>query len=451
MESSDLGGGTDFPAPWTQGQLQFARSPDAVRVLRGSPGTGKTTALWQSVQARDGEQVLYLTWSSRLAEIAGEYFFSFKPRGTEVTTRTFAELVRDLTEEGPGGPTESQGQAAFLDGIRRLHPSTLGPWSSLPESLYAEVRAHVVGACVLGSDDLSAVTEPRLTNEVYRKQREGILGGSAVDAVLAAVKTLESISPIWDFFPELARAWRAARRLRDSTGLPASYALFDRLVVDEVQDLTPVEATVVLLLAHKVAEMRGGCAPFLLLAGDEAQTVRPTDFEWGWLKRLVTSHLCDPKEMALTANVRCPRRIAAVINATKALYRHLPKDERPRGLEEAEVEEATSDVVIACLTPSGPALRELLLALRDQPSLRLVRFGEEMPAYVPEEIRDTVLTAAEVKGLDFQAICLLDAGKVLESVADTTDHSRRGSEVERLWKKPPWITCTSPSAGRRRP
>ena len=52
--------------------------------------------------------------------------------------------------------------------------------------------------------------------------------------------------------------------------------------MDEVQDLTPLEVFVILSLSRHLNS--GSRSPgSLLLAGDEAQTVRATDFEWARL------------------------------------------------------------------------------------------------------------------------------------------------------------------------
>ena len=80
-------------------------------------------------------------------------------------------------------------------------------------------------------------------------------------------------------FPELAAAATAIRRLRDDE-LPEGFAEFDRVVVDEVQDLTLLETAVVVELCLAIARRRGH-APWLLAAGDDGQTVRPSGFDWG--------------------------------------------------------------------------------------------------------------------------------------------------------------------------
>ena len=77
----------------------------------------------------------------------------------------------------------------------------------------------------------------------------------------------------------------------------------------------------------------------LLLAGDEAQTVRPTDFEWAWLNDMLHDSIGAPQEFKLPVNLRSPRRIADLVNRAWDLYDHLSKQDRPSGNSYAEIDE----------------------------------------------------------------------------------------------------------------
>ena len=62
------------PLPWTQTQVRFATARQSVRLLKGHPGSGKTTALLHAVDSCAAERVLYVTYSHNLAILAREYF-----------------------------------------------------------------------------------------------------------------------------------------------------------------------------------------------------------------------------------------------------------------------------------------------------------------------------------------------------------------------------------------
>ena len=65
------------PLPWTQPQNRFASARQPVRLLKGHPGSGKTSALWNAADATTAEHGLYITYSPDLASSAREYFDRF--------------------------------------------------------------------------------------------------------------------------------------------------------------------------------------------------------------------------------------------------------------------------------------------------------------------------------------------------------------------------------------
>ena len=67
MSVPDMRNDEYAPEPWTAPQLRFARSRAAARILKGHPGSGKTTALLHAADASHAERVLYLTFSQQLA------------------------------------------------------------------------------------------------------------------------------------------------------------------------------------------------------------------------------------------------------------------------------------------------------------------------------------------------------------------------------------------------
>ena len=97
----------------------------------------------------------------------------------------------------------------------------------------------LLGLAVPGdTDSIPAGGLVRLSDATYRDRRAGHdgVGRAAASALL---KVAEHVGPevMVSIFPELAAATAAIGRLRDGE-LPEGLAEFDRVVVDEVQDLT---------------------------------------------------------------------------------------------------------------------------------------------------------------------------------------------------------------------
>ena len=77
-----------------------------------------------------------------------------------------------------------------------------------------------------------------------------------------------------------------------------------------------------------------------------------------------------------------------------------------------------------------PTAVGLLERLDEVEGLVVVTVADEKPAWVPERLREMVLTPADAKGLEYQSVCVLDPGRVLARLEAatgpmTTAHRRR--------------------------
>jgi hypothetical protein len=431
------------PLPWTQPQVRFASARQPVRLLKGHPGSGKTTALWHAADSAGAERILYVTYSRDLAALAREYFDRFCSSHKQFQVVTFPSLVRQvLGLETPIAP-EPDAKHHFT---RDLVPfaRSLGAWANSQTALYDEFYAHLVGdALPVTIGRFAACKHPRVHDQAYRERRTRTLGQSPVTSALEAAARLERIdsSHLADrYFPELALARRAVEQLRAHAnggirpGVVSALLDFDCIAVDECQDLTPIEALLVVELASLTNHQRRAPVP-LLLAGDEAQTVRPTDFEWGWLSDLLHSQLGSPTEYKLSANLRSPHRIAELVNRLWDLYSHIQKQERPSGTGYAEIDDDATDQILYCTAAAGPELNQLLISLSAREGLALITLEDTVPAYVPEAARPAVLTVSEAKGLDFHSVCVLDAGRHIDRIIRDEGRLRADSDIEGLRKR----------------
>ena len=321
-------------------------------------------------------------------------------------------------------------RTAFVKEVSGFSATILGPWSNDKGALYDELHAHYVGALLpFPIGRFAGFPDRRITARQYRDIRERSLGRPAAESAVEVAETLRRRDPRsleQRFFGELDLAWQAVQHIRAQGAGP--FADFDCIALDEAQDLTPIEALAMVELAAKI----GGAS--LLVAGDEAQTVRPTDFEWGWFQDLIHHRVATPMEFKLEVNLRSPRRIASLVNRVFDLYGSIAKHERPSGSGIAEIDDNAGDQVIYCTAKTGPELDELLDAFSRREGLALITLADEVPSYVPASQRDRVLTAFEAKGLDFPSVCILDGGKWLDRVLKGRDRGR-GIELEDLTKR----------------
>ena len=431
------------PLPWTQPQARFASARQPVRLLKGHPGSGKTTALWNAADSTGAERVLYVTYSPELAALARDYFDRFCSSHKRFDVITLPNLVQAILGAEVAVPSEQESRKRFRHDLVP-YARILGPWANNQMAFYDELHAHLAGdALPVAIGRFGSCDRPRVSDKLYRERRTRHLGEAAAEAALAAATRLErsdSGGLSERYFPAVAFAWQAVARLRRDgsggagSGVDPSFSEFDCIAVDECQDLTPIEAFLVVELASRINRQRRVPIP-LLLAGDEAQTVRPTDFEWGWLSDLLHAQVGTPTEYKLTANLRSPRRIATLVNRVWHLYSHLEKQERPSGTGYSEIEDDATDQILYCTATAGPELNELLVSLSKREGLALVTLEDMVPSFVPEDARNAVLTISQAKGLDFHSVCVLDAGRHVEQILRENSMRRGDTEIELLRKR----------------
>jgi hypothetical protein len=171
-----------------------------------------------------------------------------------------------------------------------------------------------------------------------------------------------------------------------------------------VQDLTYIEAFTLLNVVARIA-VADGRFPRLVLAGDESQTVRPTAFQWGWLKDLITAVLgsgVSIEDISLDQNMRSPLQIAKFVEATRQQYSKFDKSDRPSGMTYTEVNDARIGRVRYCAVETDEQMDSILELFEQLPNSRLVYPGFSVPDEISsdEDLRSVVFTAEEVKGLD---------------------------------------------------
>jgi hypothetical protein len=427
------------PAPWTNPQVRFATARQNVRIIKGHPGSGKTTALWHAADLACHSSGLYVTYSTELAALARDYFDKYIPAHKQIRVVTFSQLLREILGLEGAGETVRESRARFLKAIGSFSNTIAGPWLNQRGALYDEMHAHMVGdALPFRAGTFPEAAEQRLPPRNYRARREQQIGRAGAEAAIAvadALRNREAGDPVARFFPELALAWQAVQEIRGNPAAVAQRQLldFDCMAVDEVQDLTPIEALVLVKLAAVAMEHQHTPVRFLA-AGDEAQTLRPTDFEWGWFQDLLYGLIGSPVDFRLTTNLRSPRRIAELVNCAGFLYGTLEKGDRPSATVRAEVEDIAGDQVLFCAAAAGGELTSLLETIAEREGTAIVALGDELPAYIPESLRSRVLTSFEAKGLDFRSVCVLEGGKWISRVLNRRERGR-GVELDDLTRR----------------
>lgn len=387
------------------------------RSLRGAPGSGKTIALFADVVRAAPGRGLYVTYGSTLCANARQWFETHAPADVEVVVFSMDELTETLAAAREHAlPLSLQTKAAvarFTDALAAVR-EPLGVWGSRPRELYAEMHAHLIGRATI-DDEFT-----RSPNH-YKNARQKVLDESDAQTVLAVAKKLSSTLP--ELFPAPARARAALQALR-SHPLPPILSGLDWIWVDEVQDLTSIEFECILALQQKNSSPDRPTRIFI--AGDEGQTVRPTDFLWSETNNALNDRVGQPRTGTLQSNLRSPASIARVVTAIGGLYKSIEKSDRPSGSIDTGADDVAPGRVLLCRYEDQAELEELRALISDTPDATLIALNPDEGA--------GALSPEEAKGQEFRIAVLLHPGAHLERIeqlAKTLKDKR--SPLESSW------------------
>jgi hypothetical protein len=223
-------------------------------ILVGSAGSGKTALTLEKMKHIEGE-VLYVTHSAFLAQSARDLYYGhgFEREGQEAAFFSFWEFMESIRV--PQGREASwRDFAAWFSRMRQQFKGLDA------HQAFEEIRG-VIGADAAGVLDREAYLtlgvrqsiftgdERERVYDLFQKYREWLGVCSLVDLNLLAAEWREWAEPRYDF-----------------------------VVVDEVQDMTPVQLSLILKTLKKPGHF--------LLCGDSNQIVHPNFFSWSKIKSL---------------------------------------------------------------------------------------------------------------------------------------------------------------------
>jgi hypothetical protein len=274
----------DKPISFDDAQEMIYRQPPPLIVV-GSAGSGKTALTLEKLKQAEGE-VLYVTHSAYLAQNARDLYYGngFEHAGQEAAFLSYREFIESIRV--PAG--REAGWREFAGWFMRMRQA------------FKDIDAHQAFEEIRGV--ISAGAAGVLSREAYRALgvRQSIFSDEQRDA-------------LYDLF-EKYRAWLDQSHLFDLNLVAYDWQTlaaprYDFVVIDEVQDITSVQLTLVLKTLRKPGQF--------LLCGDSNQIVHPNFFSWGQVKSLFwhDPQLAQQQQLrVLTTNFRNGQEATRVAN-----------------------------------------------------------------------------------------------------------------------------------------
>jgi hypothetical protein len=368
----------DKPLSFDDRQSELFRLPLPM-VLVGCAGSGKTALTLTKLRELPGE-VLYVTQSPYLAESAAALYFShgYENPDQNVDFQSYRALLESI-EVPRGRPV----RLADFVGLFKRHEASLR--FTTAHQLFEELRG-VLTADAGGMLSLEQYKALGVRQSIYPSEQRG-----AVHA----------------FFDKYRR-WLPEAGLYDSNLVAFAYRArverkYDAVVVDEVQDMTNAELSLVL---HSLKNPDG-----FLLCGDSNQIVHPNFFAWAKVKSLFYTR----EEAALAApihvleiNYRSSRAVCQVANALLKLkhVRFGSVDRESTALVRAA--SASAGKVVGLLKKEA-VLEGLNQRTRGSAQVAVIVLGEDQKAEARQRFSSPlVFSVVEAKGLEYDAVILYD-------------------------------------------
>ena len=364
------------PISFDDVQEAIYRQPAPLIVI-GSAGSGKTALTLEKLKHAEGE-VLYVTHSAYLAQNARGLYYAhgFEHTGQEAMFLSFREFIESIRV--PIG--------------REANWRDFSAWFARIKAVFKDVDGHQAFEEIRGV--IAAGAQGVLTRDDYRA-----LG------VRQSIFVVDQRDRLYDLF-EKYRSWLTEAGLYDLNLVAGEWQAlaaprYDFVVVDEVQDLTMVQLSLILKTLKK--------AGHFLLCGDSNQIVHPNFFSWGQVKSLFWRDpaLAERQELrVLSANFR--NGLAATRTANQLLkikqQRFGSIDRESNYLVQAVGGEAGQ---VALMSDKDAVLRELDQKVRLSTQFAVLVMRDEDKAEARKHFATPLLFSIhEAKGLEYENIIL---------------------------------------------
>ena len=150
---------------------------------------------------------------------------------------------------------------------------------------------------------------------------------------------------------------------------------------------------------------RRAAGPRLLAAGDAAQTVRASGFDWSRYSAAIGQELATrPASFALETSARTPARIAEVLERLRSLYTGIEKGQRPTRQQPAAGgdESLQADLAHVRLTDQDEA-RRTVKRLAAEPLVAILQPDPDPAGWIDAETAALTIDPEGAKGLEYRA------------------------------------------------
>ena len=373
----------DKPVVFDDAQEAVRRLPAPV-VLVGSAGSGKTAITLAKLREAQG-RVLYVTQSAYLAQSARALYdaHGYENPAQEADFLSYREFLETL--HVPQGREVSFNTFSGWFDRHRTAAKALGDIDAhaLFEEFRGVIGAHPAGPVSL-ADYLTLGPRQSLLAPAAREAAHALFGRYRQWLAETAQFDLNIVAHEWQ---------------------PMAQAIYDFIVIDEVQDLTGVQLALILACLKTPGQF--------LLCGDSNQIVHPNFFSWAAVKTLFWQGLAGEAAQrqqlqVLQANFRNTQAVTELANTLlKVKQARFGSIDRESNFLVRSTSGEPGEVTL--VQASGAALKQIDATTRASARHAVIVLRDEDKAAARAQLRTPLIFSVhEAKGLEYPHVVLVD-------------------------------------------
>jgi len=375
-------------------------------ILIGSAGSGKTSLTLEKLKTMTGN-LLYVTLSPYLTHNARQLYYAnhYQNDDQDIEFLSFEELIETIAI--PDGQEITI--TAFLHWHQRQKKSSV---LNDGRKLYEEFRGVLAGS------------EP---NALYLS-KENYLTLGIRQSIYSDTEREEVYCLFQGYIAFLNEEHYFDTNILSHDYQSKASPRYDAVVIDEVQDFTNSQLSLVLSLLKSPHQF--------FMCGDANQIVHPNFFSWSGLKQLFyTSDVLATVDITriLTRNYRNTIEVTELANRVLKVKnaRFGSIDKESHYLIESQ---STHTGDVACIKSTPEKIREVNAKISRSINFAVIVFNDQQKAEA-QKLFDTplVFSVQEAKGLEYENVILyhfIDTEKKFLDIADGLDHAALNQEFK---------------------
>jgi tetratricopeptide (TPR) repeat protein len=366
-------------------------------LLQGTSGTGKTLILLYYLKklkrASPNAKICFITLLSGIAEEVKEEFGSRIKGIKDINFKGIYELFWEIVNQYSGRLVKFDENRLidYKKFVENWHRERRGQFNFPSDLLWEEIRGTLLGSS----------KEKKLSKEDYINkigERESNFGVKERENVYKAFENYLEWKKENAFWDHADLAWECLEITKNK-----NIKLYDAIAVDEVQDLTEREISVLINLCKTSYNM--------FFAGDVNQKLFPSGFRWHFVNKAIesiTNRNPQKKELTLNYNLRCKPKIVELGNLFLKKMEEIEKREDLKQIAKSQNYVPWSfeneEYIYMVLVNSPKKVEEFVSKIWDLPNRVIIFPTEELKL----KNKNFTFALMEFKGLEREKVVLVN-------------------------------------------